>query len=318
MKLSVIIPFFNAEPFLEKCILSVMNGAHSGECEIVLVNDGSTDGGPAIAERYASKHSMVKLVSQENKGLSGARNTGIVNSSGDYIWYVDADDWIEPDSVGYLLKVIDSGPFDYISLSAKNSDGGRIRNVIPESDKPLQVFQSLKWQDCATMYVWNRDFILSHGLFFTEGLFFEDSELTPKALYQAGTCFVSNKMLYNVLVHEGSITRSRSLKKNYDHLEVGKSLLEFRDSRVDDEKSRQVFNQRICVMVNRALLGMTKCSRGEIRRFNSDLAGEKALTRVFKESSILRYRFEYLLFSLLGKDYVAAFRFLNLFKGLKA
>lgn len=318
MKLSVIIPFFNAEPFLEKCILSVMKGALNGELEIVLVNDGSTDGGLAIAERFASEYSMVKLVSQENKGLSGARNTGIANSSGDYLWYVDADDWVEDDSIGYLLNVIDKGPFDYISISARNSDTGRIRNVIPESTVPLKVFQSLEWQDCATMYVWKRSFILSHGLFFTEGLFFEDSELTPKALYQAGSCFISNKILYNVLVREGSITRSRSLKKNYDHIKVGKSLLGFRDTKVDDEKSRQMFNQRICVMVNRALLGMTKCTREEIRRFNSDLAGEGVLTRVFKESSILRYRFEYLLFSLLGKNYVAAFRFLNIFKGLKA
>ena len=314
MTLSVIIPVYNAEPYLEKCVQSCL----APDCEIILIDDGSTDGSLALARRIAAEHPGISVFSQENSGPGAARNVGIRAAKGDYIWFVDADDWLEAGSTEWVSGFVKAHPSDYISICARNTDSGSLRNVLREGAGPKEVFLSLKWLDCDTMYIWRREFLLGNGLFFKERLFFEDSEMIPRALYLAKSCHVSNRMLCNVLVHEGSITRSRSLKKNYDHMEVGKLLLRFRDSRVEDEKDRQVFNQRICVMVNRALLGMTKCSRGEIRRFNSELAGEEALTRVFKESSILRYRFEYLLFSLLGKNYVAAFRFLNIFKGLKA
>lgn len=313
MTLSIIIPIYNAGPYLVKCVESCLGP----DSEIILVNDGSTDDSLSLAYSLADKHPGITVFSQENSGPGAARNVGIRAAKGDYIWFVDADDWVEPGSVEFLLQSIEAHPCDYISISAKNTDSSTVRNVLPATADPTHVFLSLRWLDCDTMYIWRRRFLLDNELFFKEKLFFEDSEMIPRALYLAKTCHVSNKMLYNVLVHEGSITRSRSLKKNYDHVKVGKSLLEFRDSRVDDERSRQVFNQRICVMVNRALLGMTRCSREEIRRFNSELSAEKALTRVFKEINILRYRFEYLLFNLTGHDYVAVFRFLNLFKGLK-
>ena len=314
MNLSIIIPVYNAEPFLEKCVKSCIGP----DCEIILVNDGSTDGSLEVMRKLEATLPGIRLFSQENAGPGAARNVGIRAARGNYVWFVDADDWLEPDAVGFITAAIAKDPCDYLSICAKNTDSDKIRNVLPESEDPKVVFHSLRWLDCDTMYIWRRQFLLDNGLFFKEKLFFEDSEMIPKALYLAETCHVTNKMLYNVYVRQGSITRSRSLKKNYDHVKVGKSLLEFRNGSVADEKSRQVFNQRICVMLNRAFLGMTSCSREEIKEFNRKLSENKTLPHVFKESDILRYKFEYLLFHFLGKNYVAAFRFLNLFKGLKA
>lgn len=314
MTLSIIIPVYNAEPYLEKCVKS----CSGPDSEIILVNDGSTDGSLELMRKLGAGIPGIRLFSQENSGPGAARNVGIRAAKGEYVWFVDADDWLEAGAIGSVLGTLADHKCDYISISARNTDSEVLRNTLPATDDPKSVFHSLRWLDCDTMYIWRRQFLLDNGLFFKEKLFFEDSEMIPKALYLADTCHVTNKMLYNVYVRQGSITRSKSLKKNYDHVKVGKYLLEFRNDSVPDEKSRQVFNQRICVMLNRAFLGMTKCSREEIKEFNRKLSATKELPHVFMESSILRYKFEFLLFHLLGRNYVAAFRFLNVFKGLKA
>ena len=94
MKLSVIVPIYNAEKFLNQCIGSLVNQTYK-DFEIVLVNDGSKDNSLAICESYAKNDKRIKIISQENKGISGAVITGIENSTGEYISFVDADDFCE-------------------------------------------------------------------------------------------------------------------------------------------------------------------------------------------------------------------------------
>lgn len=313
MTLSIIIPVYNTEAYLEKCVLSCLGG----DAEIIIVNDGSTDGSPAIARKLAAEHPGITVLSQENAGLSAARNAGLRVAQGDYVWFIDSDDSVTEGSAEWACATVKDHPCDYISVAARNNGTGPLRNVLPENASPAEVFRSLKWLDCATMYIWRRSFLQGKGLSFMEGIFFEDSELIPRALFMAGSCHVSNRHSYNVLVREGSITRSHNNKKSYDRIAVADSLLSFRDSGVSEEADRRVFEQRICVMVNRALLDMTPFGREEKREFNTFLSGKKGLLEVFRRSNIARYRFEHLLFGLLGGNYVAAFRLLNLFKGLK-
>ena len=313
MTLSIIIPVYNTEAWLEKCVLSCLGG----DAEIIIVNDGSTDGSPALARKLADEHPGITVLSQENAGLSAARNAGLRVAQGDYVWFVDSDDSLTEGSAEWACATVKDNPCDYISVAARNNGTGPLRNVLPENAGPAEVFRSLKWVDCATMYIWRRSFLQGKGLSFMEGIFFEDSELIPKALFQADSCLVTNRPSYNVLVRGGSITRSRNIKKSYDRIAVAESLLSFRDAGVPEEADRRVFGQRICVMVNRGLLEMTCFGRQERREFNAFLSGKKGLLEVFRRSDIARYRFEHLLFGLLGGNYVAAFRLLNLFKGLK-
>ena len=314
MTLSIIIPVYNTEAWLEKCVLSCLGG----DSEILLVDDGSTDGSGALARKLAGEHPGITVLSQENAGPGAARNAGLRMARGEYIWFVDSDDTLEPGAVEWACRTVREHPCDYISLSARNGGSGPLRNVLPEGAGPEEVFRSLRWLDCDTMYLWRRSFLEEHGLAFMEGVFFEDSELIPRALYLAGSCFVSNNPVYNVTVREGSITRSRSGKKSRDRIAVAEALLAFRDGNVREPADRAVFDQRICVMVNRALLGMTVFGRGEKREFNSWLAGKPGLLEVFRRSGIARYRFEHRLFRLSGGNFAAVFSFLNLFKGLKA
>lgn len=109
MKVSIIIPCYNQEMYLGKAVDSALNQTY-GDKEIIIVNDGSPDGTREIAEYYANQHNNVRVVNQSNKGLSGARNAGIMNSTGDAILPLDADDYIEPDYLSETVPVLLDNP----------------------------------------------------------------------------------------------------------------------------------------------------------------------------------------------------------------
>ena len=102
--ISVIVPVYNAEKFLKRCISSILAQTYPN-FELVLVDDGSTDQSLDILKKYVEKDSRVNLISQQNKGVSGARNTGLQAAKGEYFLYVDADDWIEEDMIERLVSI---------------------------------------------------------------------------------------------------------------------------------------------------------------------------------------------------------------------
>lgn len=104
MTISFVVPVFNTKSYLESCIQSLLNqGLEEGSYEIILINDGSTDGSEKVCKEFASKYRGIKVISQENKGLSEARNRGIRAASGDYLCFVDSDDNLVPEGIGSLL-----------------------------------------------------------------------------------------------------------------------------------------------------------------------------------------------------------------------
>lgn len=317
--LTIIIPVYNLEGLLPRCVKSCLNqtGVSHNEYEIVIVNDGSTDGSLAAARRLAEGNTNVTVLTQGNAGPGAARNAGTKAAKGRYLWFVDADDWIGRDALAFLKGEIAAHSADWLSICSMHTSGGGLRNLLPKTDDPKRIFLGRKWSDMDTAYVWQRKFLQDNDLAFKEKLLFEDSEWMPRTLYLAGSCHVTNKLLYHIYDREGSITRSISLRHGRDRIAVAEHLLRFRDERVPEADCRQTFNQRICVNLNRAFLAMTAFPKDECMAFNRMLAEKPRLPHVFWESSVLRYKAEWLLFGILGRNYVKAFRFLNLFKRLK-
>ena len=103
MKLSIIIPAYNTEKYIKQCIDSVIN-IRNIENEIIVVNDGSTDRTKDILKEYTENNDRIKVITQENQGASAARNTGIKASKGDYIYFLDSDDWIDTVSFEKIIK----------------------------------------------------------------------------------------------------------------------------------------------------------------------------------------------------------------------
>ena len=104
---SAIIPVYNAESFLERCFESVL-GQSYGELEVILVNDGSTDGSGSRCDAFASRDTRVRVIHQDNRGVSAARNAGLEQATGEYVFFVDADDFLEPNAVQVLTEAMDS------------------------------------------------------------------------------------------------------------------------------------------------------------------------------------------------------------------
>lgn len=125
---SIIVPIFNSELYLDKCIKSIVNQTYK-DIQIILVNDGSTDGSLDICKKYSSIDDRVLIINKINEGVSVARNTGIENSMGDYILFVDSDDWLETDMILDLIKYQDSYNYDVILF------GYYIDDLLKQSNK---------------------------------------------------------------------------------------------------------------------------------------------------------------------------------------
>ena len=102
-KVSIIIPVFNGEPFLDRCLSSVINQSYNN-IEIIIINDGSTDNTQSICESYSKNDPRVIIINKKNEGVSTARNVGLDTAVGDYIYFVDADDYVLEDGIEKLVK----------------------------------------------------------------------------------------------------------------------------------------------------------------------------------------------------------------------
>ena len=118
VKVSVIVPVYNVEKYLKDCLDSVVNQTLE-DIEIICVNDGSTDNSLAILEEYAEKDSRIKIITQENKGLGGARNTGLYHANGEYISFIDSDDWIELNTFEELYNMSKNLDLDMLMFQMK-------------------------------------------------------------------------------------------------------------------------------------------------------------------------------------------------------
>lgn len=113
-RLSVIVPIYNVEEYLPRCLDSLSKQVLSVQMEVILVNDGSSDSCPAFCEDYLRQHANVTLIHQENKGLSEARNAGIKAATGEWLYFLDADDWLAPDALHTLLVYAETQSCDMV------------------------------------------------------------------------------------------------------------------------------------------------------------------------------------------------------------
>lgn len=316
MKLSLVIPVYNTEQFLESCLESCVNqNMEMSDYEIVIVDDGTTDNAMDIARRYQLKYSNIKIYSQKNAGLSAARNTGMSYATGDYVWFIDSDDYIENDALSLIFNKIEENP-DIICLQAKRSDEEIPRNQFSDTVKTgfdvlLHDFDN--WDRCVPYFVFNRQFIENHGLNFYVGIFHEDDEFTPRALILAKKVSVISKPLYNYWVKtENTITKTVNPKKSYDNILVAESLSGFKDKNAMPDNVKQVFDNHISLIINNSLANIKDSNKQVKSDFNEYLKKKKHLFISLRRSNKLKYRLEYVLFSMFC-DYVGVYNFIQNF-----
>lgn len=236
MKLSIVIPIYNVERYIEKCLKSCVNQdiELGKDYEIICVNDGTMDKSADIARQIASDHVGVTVIDQENQGLSVARNTGLKYANGDYVWFVDSDDYIEENCLGGIVRELTISGVDIMSIQQYFSyENGRqpipqSKTIIKRDSTGIYVFKRGGYNTMAQMSIYKRSMLVEHGLKFYPGIYHEDAEFMPRALYYAKSMSSYDKYVYYYLQRtSGSITSSYKLKNGLDALKVCNSLIEF-------------------------------------------------------------------------------------------
>ena len=222
-KISVIVPVFNASKTIKKCIESILNQT-SPVFEIVLVNDGSTDNSEQVIKKYKEKYDNIKYYSKENSGVANTRNYGIEKATGDYILFIDSDDYIEQDLIEKCSKYIEQG-IELIKFKLKrvNEKGDTIETVDgPTFEKVTgeEAFNTLYYQDVLLdspcVYIIKKDLFKNNKF---KGTYHEDFGLIPLIVVKAKTVVSLPDYFYNYVQVENSITRNEDYNKTIKKME---------------------------------------------------------------------------------------------------
>ena len=229
MKLSIIVPVYGVANYLRKCVDSLLVQDIT-DYEIILVDDGSPDKCPQICDEYAEKYDNIRVVHQENAGLSAARNTGIAAATGEYIMFVDSDDYLQPNVLGALMEQVERDNLDVLRFRYQNvRESGEafapykdMTNYNDYSSTPTDgltfLNERMGTQCYVVQFLVRRDIVLQEQ--FTPGIYFEDTDWTPRMLLRAKRVASTDLVVYNYLWREGSITLSqKDITKMRKHLD---------------------------------------------------------------------------------------------------
>ncbi|MBR5118171.1 MAG: glycosyltransferase [Muribaculaceae bacterium] len=247
-KLSIIIPMYNAEKYIADCLDSILDSdLPKNEYEVIIVNDGSKDKGPEIAQKYVSKNDNFVYLTQENQGQSVARNYGIEESCGEYIWFLDSDDKIDQTITPIINDIEKLGKPEvfsfflrYVSEFGKHITTafhfpGDYNRLMSGRDAILSGFMP----SSVCVYFMKRSFVIDNGLRFFPGIYHQDSEFSYKMMAKAKQVYFSEHVPYIYIKHPNSVVTSTSnekiLKKELDDIIIMNSFQKLASELADSD-----------------------------------------------------------------------------------
>lgn len=252
MRFSIIIPVYNVKDYLEKCVESVLVQDCS-DCEILLVDDGSTDGASGeICDRYAQQRSdCIRVIHKPNGGLGDARNVGIEETAGDYVIFLDSDDYLEPTTLTVLREAIDRTNAEIINFGFSTLCGDKIVGKHIDPMPTNRVFtleeepRTLLSAPAAPIRAWKRSLLIRTGIRFPKWVWYEDIRTTLKLMAEAKSIVSVPEALYVYFAREGSITRNVNVDRNVEIVEAFEDLLAWFEARGWKEK----YHNELCRLV---------------------------------------------------------------------
>lgn len=233
-KVSVIVPVYNIENYIQECVESIQRQTFDN-LEILLVNDGSADGSGELCEQFQKQDNRIRVIHQKNGGLACAVNTGLKNATGDFILFVDGDDWIYPFAVEYALHLLQreradiviydfTSDFDFAQddeYLETTDNVGALRNLYLQNSQfhNLRLMTTVRWSK-----LYKREVL--EGIVFPEGRIHED-EIVHEILYKAKKVVYTNKKCYFYRQREGSIIHEAISTKALDKLQSFKERVQF-------------------------------------------------------------------------------------------
>ena len=223
MKLSIVIPLYNKEKHIERNLKSLLaQDLSADDYEVIIVDDGSTDSGGQIAADYANKHRNIHFFSQANAGPSVARNKGLDASTGDYIYFLDADDFLAENVLGSLLDFAEQNQLEILefeTMELKEGTTTDAKPVIPE-ELAVPVMDGIEYiaendfRNEAWRYIIHKNLLKNTGIRFIEGTLYEDAIFTASLFLKAKRISKVDLEVHRYLLVENSIVRSKDAAHN--------------------------------------------------------------------------------------------------------
>ncbi len=243
--ISVVIPVYNVEDYLRECVESVLNQTYQNY-EIILVDDGSTDSSGKICDEYADKATVIH---QDNAGLSAARNAGFEKSNGKYVYFLDSDDYILPETLGKLLTIAENDNADFVFFDAVSFadvvdfkvNQNYIRKTQYKTCSGLEMFRSLcdnkDYHSAVPLLFLRKSFLLENFVRFVDGILYEDMIYTYQVFCTAKTVSHCCEALYYRRYRKSSImTSKKNLKHFHSAVKVYYEVLKFtRESEIQQK-----------------------------------------------------------------------------------
>lgn len=230
--ISIIVPVYNVEKYLDRCLNSIVNQTYKN-LEIILVDDGSPDNCPSMCDEWAEKDARIKVIHKNNGGLSSARNAGIELAVGDYIGFVDSDDWIEKDMYEYLYKLLQYTDADYSSIEMfitkeYNYSLHQSKEITEclSTKQLLNIFfrvtsNEIKYCVCDKLFKSN----IVKQIKFVNGIRFEDIMYNFEVLKKCKKAIYSNQIKYYWFVNNEGITNSSICSVDMQMLDVWNQIV---------------------------------------------------------------------------------------------
>lgn len=227
-KISVIIPVYNVEAYLNRCVQSIVEQTHQN-LQIILVDDGSPDGSPAMCDEWAGKDDRIQVIHQKNSGLSGARNAGLAVADGEYVVFVDSDDYIKNTMLADLLELCNRHQAEVAVCGYTRFSGERLTDEELKASGPtettVRVYGQVEamrqlhgWYGELYTVAWNKLYKRSlwQGITYPVGKINEDEFTTYKLLYRATNVVITNQIYYYYFYNSNSITTNEKYLGNLD------------------------------------------------------------------------------------------------------
>ena len=282
-QISIIIPVYNVESYIKDCLLSILDQKYN-DCEIILVDDGSTDNSGNICDQFAEKYSNISVYHQQNKGQSSARNFGVSVAKGEYIWFVDSDDILL--GKNFMMKLSDGIQkkpdiiaFGWKEIFAANGflEGEERFNFKPEIEliqsgqdflkKSLKQNKFYYWYPC--IYLFNSEYWKKHNFQFIEGKKFEDFYLIYRVVIEADSVVTINEAIYGYRIGRPcSTTSSTKLEYLLQAIDIAADNIQdtLKNPLVDETLKRQLANNFACNYLA-FIISSTKLSKSEQKIF---------------------------------------------------
>lgn len=322
MKLSIVVPVYNVEKYVRKSILSVIEQDNDlfNELELIIVNDGTKDKSIEQIQDLVDKYHNITLINQDNQGLSMARNNGLEASSGDYVWFVDSDDWIDAHAVATLLPYLD-GKNDAIVMGAVNVTDQRAETVhVYFPEVKTMTGKDAYRNHCEQGYtsvltVYRKAFLDNNHLRFLPGVFHEDNEFCPRVSYLSEkTTYIPDSLYYiRRAIADGrkSITTTANPKRAFDNLKVGLSVAGFCEKYVKELDIKNVLYNHISIDVNNAFEIISCCEEDDQIKFSKFYNNNSEVLNAILAGSKSKYKVEALLFRLFPSKVIGIYKTLK-------